>query len=389
MSIILDGYPSVDPNLISAELKFPSDYYYPITIPGTFNTIPTDANDLLRYILRQFVRRWKWESNDKDSKRTLRLMQKVGIPTELKQGNCLLSLFSYYKSSIGGIVSTVIINNTDNRAFKDAPENCDFNQAFLTAETDKSSRNLIFSIEHKEREKNPYIPCDACNNGFVTCPVCGGTCKEKEPRQVGVYASGEPKLKLFDCPNCHGSGVITCPTCHGSRKIEVYAPYYSIVKSVVEYNSRYLVACYSTPWSEFSEIISFQSLYESLLSPYYKLIDKYGTVSFIKKNIHVLAKNNQELIYSTMKEQGLEHCYNNNIRQGDETAKGDGVGVIYARRDLHYKFPALKLSAIYNDIRLDIYLFECNKTIKACIPNLSPTSKGEYIKLRLLSLFHR
>ena len=136
MSIILDGYPSVD-------LNFPSQYHYPITIPGTFNTIPTDANDLLRYILRQFVRRREWESNDKDSRRTLRLMRKIGIPTELKRGNCLLSLFSYYKSSIGGIVSTEIINNTDNRAFKDAPENCDYNQSFLFAEKDDSSRNLI------------------------------------------------------------------------------------------------------------------------------------------------------------------------------------------------------------------------------------------------------
>lgn len=387
MSIILDGHPSVDPNLISAELKFPSEYYYPITIPGTFNTIPTDANDLLRYILRQFVRRREWESNDKDSKRTLRLMRKIGIPTELKQGNCLLSLFSYYKSSIGVKVSREIVNNTDIRAFTDAPENCDYNQAFLTAETNTSSRNLIFSIEHKEREKDPDIPCDACNNGYVPCPDCDGKGRIKE--YMGKSTSGNSKYQLNNCPTCHGSGVIPCQNCHGTGRIEIYAPNYSIVKTVVEYNSRHLVACYSTPWSGFSEIISFQSLYESLLSPYYKLIDKYGTVSFIKKNIHVLAKNNQELIYSTMKEQGLEHCYNNNIRQGDETAKGDGVGVIYARRDLHYKFPALKLSAIYNDIRLDIYLFECNKTIKACIPNLSPTSKGEYIKLKLLSLFHR
>lgn len=382
MSTILDGYPSVD-------LNFPSQNHYPITIPGTFSTIPTDETHLLKYILRQFLRRREWGSLDKDRKRSLHLLQKVGIPTEIKQGNCLLSLFSYYKSSIGGIISTDIINNTDTREFKDAPENCDYNQAFIFANTNTSRRNLIFSVEHKDRRTDPSVPCDKCNDGHITCPSCGGTGKENEMKAERTFASGEVKMRLFDCPVCHGSGVIKCPNCHGTGKIDIFAPSYSIIKTVVEYNSRHLVACYTTPWSESSENISFKALSEWLLSPYYQLIDKYGTVGFIKKNRHALANNNQKLIYSTMEEHGLEHCYNNNIRQGDNTVKREGVGIIYGRKELHYRFPALKLSALYNDIRLDIYLFECNKTIKAFIPYLSPTSTGEYIKLRLLSLFHR
>ena len=418
MSAIIKGFPDF------YLMDFPVDRWsrYPVEIPGSLASLPSKEDQLLDFVVSRLLKEKDlWDSENADEKRTLQNIKQMAKSLEIKNGKCLLSFFAYYHSKIGKEIETEVVDDIDMPEHVDAPSNSDYNLDYLSETryvnydderydiiSEGVPGKLVFSVEHKSRKDEPTVPCSHCHqSGVVKCPECNGTGREEY--EDGNYASGETRMRTAACHECGGRGKVPCPECNGTGQIEVYAANYSLVKSVKEISSIRVNADFSVPWERCNHIMSTPDELEKMdygggieggISRSYvskgedilKVINKKGEVSFLKKNRKEYIEDNRKSIIDEIADMGMEELYKKNEEhsQADLSESEKIRGSVFCRKEVHYVFPVILLTAHYGEWdEQKFFFYESNGKIKACAMNVGAMSSGDVFKMKVKSLFKK
>ena len=364
--------------------------------------------DVLLYKIGDAFSKSKISSEDEDEKgcnRTLCILDKVVRIMELQHGELLVSIGLDTYCERKKTIRMQILNEPAERSFTDAPENIDYP---VDAETffDKKllrwglTGECVFSVENKERAKEPYILCQTCKgSGTIKCASCQGT--DREQYVDGYFANGEERIKTGVCSDCQGSGRVTCPECEGDGKIEVFAPIYAVSKSVEEEISQVAFCAYATPWNHYAE-----SCYYSCSDPENDNDDREEPGLLLSQNIQehlnrdgffrISMKNRKEKLIDradrvarAMKELNVSELYKQNENTIREWLKCYRRKNLICRKEQHYLLPISRLTVKISDENpKDIYVipYDKNSTI-AVMENSAYIGETGILKYLFYKLF--
>ncbi len=295
-----------------------------------------------------------WDKEECGYKRTVGIIDKLGRNTQLQHGQILISLYLNTYCDRGKEVHTQIENESAEHSFTEAPDNIDYQTLW-----DNSSELLksgvigecVFSIENKERAKEPFVLCHACKgSGKMKCPSCEGSGREQYVD--GYYASGEERIKTGACSECSGSGKVDCPECDGQGKMEIFAPHYSVIRSVSETISQVACCAYTTPWESYRESCYVHdpdqsvSEFDPELSLSKVIQQQTNSDDFIRlrmKNRRTTAIDNTQRIIRTMTDVGVIDLYKKNESQTKEWFADTQRGAFVSQHARHYLLPISRL----------------------------------------------
>lgn len=355
-------------------------------IPGSLDSLPSNKNELLKFIITKII---SSGNIDKGYYRTLKILLERPDDIQYRKESSLISFFSSHYVLRDNNISSKIENNCDRPQMKDSPENIPFTQDYLNSSynirdngewtnlmINGLKRKCVFSVEHRKREDAPTIKCDKCNgSGFIKCPSCEGSGREQYVD--GYFASGEERIKTGSCSTCGGTGRISCPDCAGSGRTEVFAPEYSILRTVNETISFRADSYYKLPFTRLSYLYSTPDElnldYRGSDSNYQEAIIKEtntkGRIAFLKKNKKEFQEDNRKQIKEELDSFNLGDLY----LDMDSRINGMGTkerGEVFCRKEIHYVFPVVALkvgssSIQYSNSTFFIYEDEDNLIITA------------------------
>ena len=389
---IKKGYNAIPDDL---EYLFPTDYFnlfYKSAVSEKANGEDDEA--FLKRVIRTILKERYWE-DERDEKRWLKL-----VPDRIKSiatdsADTLLSLISETYCYRDKKIHTRIQEDVLTPELSDSPFNLDF------PEEDKqfvSERECTFSVEHKNSAQDPSIRCDVCNgSGLVKCEHCDGTGREQYVD--GYYASGEERIKTGVCSECGGRGRVQCPNCQGEGNVLVYAPEYSIVKSVDEKVYHNVVANYWTPWRFESQPIyynrvdneeveeyddpserAYQRTYNNAAVAVFRVANNTPTVRMKNRGTKILDRSDEVL--KEIKDLGLEEAYKQNLTRLDFDDKNLFVG----RCEQHIVIPSTKMTVELKGSdgeTYDLYLYPIGDgKVKLIWHNYNFVSSPKYLATR-------
>ncbi|WP_251619837.1 DnaJ-like cysteine-rich domain-containing protein [Odoribacter lunatus] len=293
----------------------------------------------------------------KKQRHTINILDKIIRKTEIEQGQMLVSYYlnTYCKRDKDVFTQTI---NEEIPVINDAPENIDYCLDFLESYNDQYFREGLegecrFSVVNKRQYEEPYVLCTNCNGeGKIKCPVCGGSGREQYTD--GYYASGEKRIKTGHCSECQGYGKINCPECNGQGKIEIFAPHYSVVKSVKEvYLQRIVPTCKHT-WRTHIGMCNDDTRL-------YKVFNNQETIRFLKKNRKEVIVDNSQQIIQEMEANKIRDYYEQNNKNAEKGFKMFGRFTsgsdLICQQEIHYLVPITRLKInIFEKDSMTIYL---------------------------------
>lgn len=390
---IKNGYNAIPRDL---EWIFPKDSYNRLVKTEISEKAKSEDDEaFLKRVIRTILKERDWE-DEHDEKRWLKLVPDRIKSIETDSADTLLSLISETYCYRDKKIHTRIQEDVFTPELSDSPFNLDFPEE---DEQFVSERECTFSVEHKNSAQDPSIRCDVCNgSGLVKCEHCGGTGREQYVD--GSFASGVEKIKTGACPECGGRGRIQCPNCQGEGKILVYAPEYSIVKSVDEKVYHNVVAAYWTPWKFWSLPVyhkvdneeeeekyyvdprerAFQRLSDGAAVAVFRVANNTPTVRMKNRGTKILDRSDEVL--KEIKDLGLEEAYKKNLTRLDFDDKNLFVG----RSEQHIVIPSTKMTVELKGSdgeTYDLYLYPIGDgKVKLIWQNYNFVSGPKYLATR-------
>ena len=204
MSFIVKGFPEI------YLMDFPVDRWsqYTCTLKHPMNSLPEDEEQLFGVLAKTFLKEKRlWDSENRGEKRILKVVPKITHSIKCEAGTGIMSFISHTYSKRGKQITTKVVEDTLTPEQMDSPANADYNLEYVDHEasfylegksvdliTEGIDCDTIFAVEHKNRQDEPTVPCDACHgSGVQKCPQCNGT--GRESYVDGYYASGEERIK--------------------------------------------------------------------------------------------------------------------------------------------------------------------------------------------------
>lgn len=418
MSFIVKGFPEI------YLMDFPVDRWsqYTCTLKHPMNSLPEDEEQLFGVLAKTFLKEKRlWDSENRGEKRILKVVPKITHSIKCEAGTGIMSFISHTYSKRGKQITTKVVEDTLTPEQMDSPANADYNLEYVDHEasfylegksvdliTEGIDCDTIFAVEHKNRQDEPTVPCNACHgSGVQKCQQCNGT--GRESYVDGYYASGEERIKTGNCSECGGSGRVPCPECNGKGEIQIYARQYSLVRSVKDTVSKrasmwfYLPGdshpspCIDSPdeleHKEFDSSIegTIDRSYLTQAHDVFKLIRKTGEFTYIKKNNQTFIEDNRKEVESLMEEIGISEKYHAiNERESKTAPSKSQRGEEVSRQEVNNVFPTKQLTVSYgkyNTLKFLLYDVKGMATVK--VIGLYDMSFGEALKYKLLSLFKK
>lgn len=341
------------------------------------------------------------EDYTKKHRRTLGILDKMANIKELQYGKLLISIGLDTYSKRGKTIRTQILNEPAERPFTEAPENVDYPADTGTfCGNDLLKEGLIgecvFYVENKERAKEPYILCQECKgSGKIKCPTCQGSGREQYVD--GYFANGEERIKTGICSDCQGSGKINCPECDGVGKIEMFAPIYSVVKSVQETISQVSFCAYSTPWNS---NVGDCYVYSEDSDDWYSLATRFlsrNIQEYLSRDgfIRISMKNRKEKsidcgdrLMQTIQKLDISDLYKRNEETIRFWLEEYNRGNLICRKEQHYLLPISRLTAqIPNTTDVAIYLLPYDNDSTIAIMDYTDLDETGFLKYIFYKLF--
>ncbi len=365
--------------------KFPYGDFQALDNKG-MDSLPRDDYQLIKYLSKRIIKEGLWEFLDIDDrmqKRTLRSLHRLSHSVKKKDGNCLLSFFVSYVVSRKKQISTSIVENTLTPEIKDAPVNINYDTILFNSKN--LVRQCVFSIEHKTRDAEPFYPCQNCRGtGRIKCPDCDGTGREQY--EEGYYASGVERIRTVACPECRGTGQISCPDCEGTGKVEIFAPDYSIQKSVEEEINPVLETYYFLPGDS---ICRHRDEYRE-----YQIIDwvyRTGESALLKTNINTVAEDNSKAIAEELGNAGFGSQYQEMLKWLRIPRKDENLASIDVaeRKEVHCIFPVRIVEFAYGRSHGRFVLFEKDGKTHITLDSIEMMAAPERLFWRIVAIFKR
>ena len=296
---------------------------------------------------------WYWGVYDLELRRSIKMLKRIATSKEITEGKLLVSLFCDTYCQRDRQTHTRAINDISTPEFSEAPENVDYDMEFLEQGlTDKQRQQLldeeqgiqsecVVLRQHQTRANQPFVTCDTCHgSGGQRCPACGGSGREQYVD--GYYASGEERIKTGACTTCSGRGQVACPDCHGQGRIEMFAPNYTLVKSVTETWTQNVYGAFASPLLEGDYLKWGGSwVFKEYTHEYVqKAIFDNDCIWLKMKNRKEILKNNSEAYMRELEQLGMLDAYQTNRERVKGEARKSGIVCIHER---HYIIPITRI----------------------------------------------
>ena len=371
-----------------------------------------DVNLLLPNVIKTAKKRLKEcslaEEYMLEVRRVLKALARIATSKEITEGKMLVSLFCDTYCDRDRQIHTRVINDVSASEFSEAPENVDYGMDTmvqrLSDEQDQRSlakegvqNECVVLRQHQTRANQPFVACDTCHgSGGQRCPACGGSGREQYVD--GYYASGEERIKTGACSTCHGRGQVACSDCRGQGRIEIFAPNYTLEKSVTEAWTQKVYAAFASPfiggecplqWIDGDEDYGGYGLFLHLSSERNEIVRAVFDNDCIwlkMKNRKEILENNSEEYMGELERLGMIDAYQANREYVKNEARESGIVCIHER---HYIIPVTRIrinthrlfDEKSDDRPFDIYVLPQDDGQDVVMVNLDfeGMSKAEYL----------
>lgn len=339
-----------------------------VGIEGLYFYLPhtEDVNRLLPNVIKTAKKRLKEcslaEEYMLEVRRVLKALARIATSKEITEGKMLVSLFCDTYCDRDRQIHTRVINDVSSPEFSEAPENVDYGMdAMIQRLSDEQRQQLqteegvqnecVVLRQHQTRANQPFVVCDTCHgSGGQRCPACEGSGREQYVD--GYYASGEERIKTGACSTCHGRGQVACPDCRGQGRIEIFAPNYTLEKSVTETWTQKVYAAFASPfiggecpqnWVDDYNIDDYNIDDYNNISELAKIIRAVFDNDCIwlkMKNRKEILENNSEAYMEELERLGMIDAYQTNREYVKKEARESGIVCIQER---HYIIPITRI----------------------------------------------
>lgn len=322
-----------------------------------------DVNRLLPNVIKTAKKKLKEflaVEEYKRERRVLKALARIAMSKEITEGKMLVSLFCDTYCDRDRQIHTGVINDVSSPEFSEAPENVDYGMDALVQRLSDEQRQQLLTEEgvqnecvvlrqHQTRVNQPFVTCDTCHgSGGQRCPACGGSGREQYVD--GYYASGEERIKTGACSTCHGRGQVACPDCRGQGQIEIFAPNYTLEKSVTETWTQKVYAAFASPfvgrecpqnWADDYYIDSYD-YYDNIskLAKIIRAVFDNDCIWLKLKNRKEILENNSEAYMGELERLGMIDAYQANREYVKNEARESGIVCIQER---HYIIPVTRI----------------------------------------------
>ena len=317
-----------------------------------------DVNRLLPNVIKTAKKKLKEflaVEEYKRERRVLKALARIASSKEITEGKMLVSLFCDTYCDRDRQIHTGVINDVSSPEFSEAPENVDYGMDALVQRLSDEQRQQLLTEEgvqnecvvlrqHQTRVNQPFVTCDTCHgSGGQRCPACGGSGREQYVD--GYYASGEERIKTGACSTCHGRGQVACPDCRGQGQIEIFAPNYTLEKSVTETWTQKVYAAFASPfvgrecpqnWADDYYIDSYD-YYDNIskLAKIIRAVFDNDCIWLKLKNRKEILENNSEAYMGELERLGMIDAYQANREYVKNEARESGIVCIHHSRYPH------------------------------------------------------
>lgn len=347
-----------------------------------------DVNQLLPKIIKTTKRKLNdWDSPEYDSnlRRAVKMLRRIVTSKELAEGKLLVSIFCDTYCQRGRQIHTRAINDISTPEFSEAPENLDYNMDTLMRRLSDEQKKALLTEEgiqresvvlrqHQTRANQPFVKCDTCHgSGEQRCPACGGSGREQYVD--GYYASGEKRIKTGACTTCQGRGRVACSDCQGDGRIEIFAPNYTLEKSVTETWTQNVYGAFVSPLvGEYHLRWMDSHTSDDRRNRMQEAVFDDDCVWLKMKNRKEMLENNSEAYMGELERLGMLDAYQATRELVKEEARKSGIVCIQER---HYIIPVTRIrinthrlfDEASDDQPFDIYILPRNKEEDAVIVN--------------------
>lgn len=366
-----------------------------------------DVNRLLPNVIKT-AKKIEYISEEEDKRafrRVLKALARIATSKEITEGKMLISLFCDTYCDRDRQIHTGVINDVSSPEFSEAPENVDYGMDALVQRLSDEQRKQLLTEEgvqnecvvlrqHQTRVNQPFVTCDTCHgSGGQRCPACGGSGREQYVD--GYYASGEERIKTGACSTCHGRGQVACPDCRGQGQIEIFAPNYTLEKSVTETWTQKVYAAFASPfvggecpqnWVDY--YIDSYDYYDNIseLAKIIRVVFDNDCIWLKLKNRKEILENNGEEYMGELERLGMIDAYQANREYVKNEARESGIVCIQER---HYIIPVTRIrinthrlaDEESDDRPFDIYVLPQDDKQDVVIVNrdFEGMSKAEYL----------
>ena len=366
-----------------------------------------DVNRLLPNVIKT-AKKIEYISEEEDKRafrRVLKALARIATSKEITEGKMLISLFCDTYCDRDRQIHTGVINDVSSPEFSEAPENVDYGMDALVQRLSDEQRKQLLTEEgvqnecvvlrqHQTRVNQPFVTCDTCHgSGGQRCPACGGSGREQYVD--GYYASSEERIKTGACSTCHGRGQVACPDCRGQGQIEIFAPNYTLEKSVTETWTQNVYAAFASPfvggecpqnWVDY--YIDSYDYYDNIskLAKIIRAVFDNDCIWLKLKNRKEILENNGEEYMGELERLGMIDAYQTNREYVKNEARESGIVCIQER---HYIIPVTRIrinthrlaDEESDDRPFDIYVLPQDDKQDVVIVNrdFEGMSKAEYL----------
>ena len=390
-SFIQFGYDKVPKELCSF---FPEDRYscHKLQIAGTLSNL--DNPEFIERILK-LIKKAPDIEVEQDEADWYRIFLLRNRTVKVESADTLLSIFCEAYCNRSDKVKTRVEEDVTRPEMLESPENMDFP---LADREYVSRQSLIFGVKHKLRDAEPFVRCEDCRgSGMAKCERCDGTGREQYVD--GTYANGEERIRTGACPDCGGRGRVPCPKCQGDGKIEIYAPEYSVVKSVEETCYHHMAVQYWTPWQPYSVLYCESDALEDEQDEdpsdrcYRSSAEKAANAVFstLKNNV-VIRKKNRNTVLLDRTEEVLAEVEKAGLHTAYEKNKGrcsfDDNNQLVERNEAHIVIPTKRVTISAGEDSLKFLAYEtAANQLQIVIPySLGFMERGKFFLLRFYYL---
>ena len=386
-SYIQYGFDKIPQELLSF---FPEDGYscHKIKLAGTLMDL--ENPEFIERILK-LIKKTPEIEVEQDEADWYKIFLLRNREVKVESADTLLSLFCEAYCNRSGKVETRVEEDIARPEMMDSPANLDF----PSADREYVSRHtLIFGVQHKKRDEEPFVRCEDCHgSGMAKCERCDGTGREQYVE--GTYANGEDRVRTGACPECGGRGRVPCLKCQGDGKIEVYAPEYSVAKSVEETCYHHTAVWYWTPWRSYSVLYSLTKEQEDTQEDdpadrVYRYSEKRAVDAIFSalNNSVVVRKKNRNAVLLDRTDELLAEMEKAGLRAAYEKNKGrvsfDDNNLFIERDEAHIIIPAKRVTISARKDSLIILAYETGADqLQIVIPSgMGYMEKGKFLLLR-------
>ena len=312
-----------------------------------------DVNRLLPNVIKT-AKKIEYIAEEEDKlafRRVLKALVRIATSKEITEGKMLVSLFCDTYCDRDRQIHTGVINDVSSPEFSEAPENVDYGMDAmvqrlsdgqrLQLQTEEGVQNeCVVLRQHQTRANRPFVACDTCHgSGVQRCPACEGSGREQYVD--GYYASGEERIKTGACSTCHGRGQVACPDCRGQGQIEIFAPNYTLEKSVTETWTQNVYAAFASPFigGDCPRWYIDGPIY-SKRTEVVRAVFNNDCIWLKMKNRKEILENNSEAYMGELERLGMLDAYQANREYVKNEARESGIVCIHER---HYIIPVTRI----------------------------------------------